>query len=105
VVTDAHGCRALVTAAKCCGCPVDAGSDVPSDASADGSVGDSSATMCTATTDCRLFSSYCGGQCVCEVLGKNDPDPKCDGGTVACLVDPCTGHAAVCDGTQHCALQ
>src|SRR5262245_45563823 len=51
---------------------------------------------CTDDDDCRLFSSYCEG-CFCLALGVDEPDPKCDGVEVACLIDPCAGQQAACD--------
>jgi hypothetical protein len=102
IATDEHGCPALVSSRKCCGCPppADASADAPEDAP----VGDASGGACTTPSDCRVFSDYCGS-CTCIALGTNDPNPACDAGTVSCLVDPCLNHTSVCDATHHCALQ
>jgi hypothetical protein len=79
--------------------------DGPSDARQDSTrAGDAGGPPCTVASDCRTFSDYCGG-CTCEALAASQPDPACDGGIVACLVDPCQGHSTVCDPTGRCALQ
>jgi hypothetical protein len=31
-------------------------------------------------------------------LGKDDKDPPCKGGEVACTVDPCLNKSAICQG-------
>ncbi len=62
-----------------------------------------STPACTVPADCRTFSDYCGA-CACEVLAAGAPDPTCDAGTISCLVDPCQGMTATCDGTHHCAF-
>ncbi len=59
------------------------------------------AVACRQASDCRLYSSECGG-CNCLSLVATDPDPVCNGHAVQCLVDPCRGHAAACDDG-HCA--
>jgi hypothetical protein len=57
------------------------------------------AGRCLMGSDCLLFSSYCKSDpCKCIPLLKGEADPKCEGGTVACLVDPCAGKVAICTG-------
>jgi hypothetical protein len=49
--------------------------------------------------DCRLFPSYCAtAPCVCLAVSRHDPLPRCTGGMVTCLVDPCRGRTASCVG-------
>ncbi|MET0591191.1 MAG: hypothetical protein ABW133_00725 [Polyangiaceae bacterium] len=50
---------------------------------------------CATDADCRAFSDSCT-ICSCRPLGKNAPDPKCNGKTANCLIDPCTGLRAFC---------
>ncbi len=52
---------------------------------------------------CRLFSSSCNG-CVCLSLPMAKRNPSCDGGMVACLVDPCEGKTAACT-SDGCVVQ
>ena len=51
---------------------------------------------CVKDSDCRLFSDYCEG-CNCVALGNGEPDPKCAGDLVQCLVDPCRNLEARCE--------
>jgi len=51
---------------------------------------------CTTDADCRLFSDYCEG-CNCVALGAGEPEPKCTGNIVQCLIDPCQGAQARCE--------
>ncbi|HKU37193.1 MAG TPA: hypothetical protein VJR89_03580 [Polyangiales bacterium] len=51
---------------------------------------------CVTDADCRLFSDYCEG-CNCVALGDGEPDPKCSGNVVQCLVDPCRNLQARCE--------
>ena len=51
---------------------------------------------CVQDSDCRLFSDYCEG-CNCVALGIGEPDPKCNGNIVQCLVDPCRNLQARCE--------
>jgi hypothetical protein len=86
---------------------VDAGVDAPADTGADAIVdsGSTSDAGCSGAGDCKLYSSYCStAACKCIPLGKNDPNPTCGGGTVTCLVDPCLGKTAVCNGSGKCAV-
>lgn len=82
----------------------DAVTDAPLDATSEEVTGPDGATQdagadpdarlrCEA--GCRLFSSNCNG-CACLSLPQAERNPSCDGGMVACLVDPCKGKAAVC---------
>jgi hypothetical protein len=50
---------------------------------------------CRSDDDCRTFSNYCGG-CGCEGLLTEDPDPKCGGKLVNCVMNPCRGKKARC---------
>jgi hypothetical protein len=59
---------------------------------------------CTKASDCRLFSSYCGG-CSCLSLPAGDPDPACSGMMVSCLTDPCTGMTGACSPAGKCVAQ
>jgi hypothetical protein len=102
VVNDAHGCPSLVRGQGCCGCPPDAGKDGEGDAPDVSDASDSG--ECSSPSDCRTFSDYCG-TCKCDALRKDRPSPTCDGGTVACFVDPCMGYKATCDVLNHCILQ
>jgi len=80
--------------------PADSATDSPPDATKDVAK-DTSGAGCTLDTDCRTFSSYCDGTelkpCTCLGLGKSAPDPKCDGSTVTCFVDPCMSKSAWCN--------
>jgi hypothetical protein len=57
---------------------------------------------CQHASDCRLASSCTS--CDCLALGPTDKDPVCSGNGVECLVDPCRGHTAACQGG-HCVSQ
>lgn len=81
----------------------DAADAAPDSAGHDSSTTGAGAT-CTSPTDCRAYSSYCGG-CTCEALEATAPDPVCDAGAVSCLVDPCSGRSVMCASTHQCALQ
>ena len=84
----------------------DAGVDAPVDSGVDAIVdsGSTSDAGCSGASDCKLYSSYCStAACQCIPLGKNEPNPTCGGGTVTCLVDPCLGKTAVCNGAK-CAV-
>jgi hypothetical protein len=50
---------------------------------------------CTANDDCRLFDDYCTG-CDCRALGRNDPNPTCNGPGVQCIQQPCAFKVAGC---------
>ena len=52
---------------------------------------------CRSNSDCRTFSDYCTG-CDCRALSICEKDPVCPGPGVQCLVDPCSGKEALCDG-------
>ena len=92
--------------------PFDAGADAASGSVADAGVmgaadapgSDTGTTKakgtCSSVSDCRLFSNYCGG-CTCEILGKDYPDPVCNGTPVACTVDPCAGKLKGCALIEH----
>jgi len=62
-----------------------------------------SASDCASAKDCRLFDNYCGG-CACDALPAKAPDPKCDKGKVACVVQPCSNKMAVCSSGK-CGVQ
>ena len=57
---------------------------------------------CAADADCRLFDNYCTG-CECLVLAKSEPEPKCAGPGVECVVAPCAGKKAACQAGR-CAV-
>lgn len=62
-----------------------------------------SASDCVGDSDCRAHANYCKPKaakdaCRCQGLPKSAPDPKCTGGTIACLVNPCDGKVAACRG-------
>jgi hypothetical protein len=78
----------------------DSPNDTAQDAAQDGSTPADSGS-CFAPTDCRLYSSYCGG-CACLPLPAAAPNPTCDAGTVSCLRDPCTGQYPTCTNTGTC---
>jgi hypothetical protein len=61
-------------------------------------------SQCQSPSDCKTHAQNCG-TCTCIALGANEPAPDCDGGTIKCSPDPCTGKTATCDGTGQCALQ
>jgi hypothetical protein len=60
-------------------------------------------TDCTVPADCRLFDNYCGG-CACDALPVTASDPKCSGGMVQCLVQPCRNKTAACSNGK-CVVQ
>jgi hypothetical protein len=91
---------------------IDEGTDTPADSTTDSAIDsakdvatdvakDGSSAKCTLDTDCRKFSSYCNGTvlkpCTCYAFGATDPDPKCDGGSVTCVIDPCAKKTAWCN--------
>ncbi|HVJ90004.1 MAG TPA: hypothetical protein VM580_09375 [Labilithrix sp.] len=53
---------------------------------------------CTSDSDCGTWSSYCADTpCVCRVVSKADPAPRCStAATVQCFADPCMKKAAAC---------
>lgn len=54
--------------------------------------------QCQNANDCKLFSSYCSTDpCKCLPLGKNDPNPICNGQKVTCLIDPCLNKSPFCN--------
>jgi hypothetical protein len=62
----------------------------------DAASGDSGAA-CADPGDCRLFSDMCGAEaCTCVALAAAAADPVCQGPTVQCFRDPCTGQSATC---------
>ena len=77
----------------------DSSGDAPSDASKEAS-SDGGGGSCIVDADCRKFSSYCNGTklkiCTCYALKATDADPKCDGTTGTCFVDPCATKTARC---------
>jgi hypothetical protein len=58
---------------------------------------------CATDSDCRLYDDYCTG-CDCRSLAKSDPEPKCAGPGVRCLVQPCGTKVAACVAGR-CALK
>ena len=64
--------------------------------------GSATSTACNTDSDCRMFSDACG-ICSCRPFAKTSPDPKCPGGRMACLIDPCTGLGVFCR-KGNCAL-
>ncbi len=57
---------------------------------------------------CTLFSYACASgpyqPCTCLSLSVSEPTPQCDGGTVTCFKDPCSGKKAACVSGQ-CVVQ
>ena len=62
----------------------------------DGGGGTPTPGACRTNDECRLFDDYCTG-CDCRALAKGDPDPKCSGPGVRCILPPCQGKAARCE--------
>jgi hypothetical protein len=58
---------------------------------------------CQTDDDCRLFDDYCRA-CDCRALAKGQPDPKCMGQGVRCIVQPCAQKSAVC-ANQRCTVK
>jgi hypothetical protein len=52
---------------------------------------------CTTPSDCRAYSNDCDG-CTCLALAADATDPVCPGSPVSCIVDPCQGKKATCEG-------
>jgi hypothetical protein len=57
---------------------------------------DATGGACRIDADCRLFDDYCTG-CDCRALARTDPDPRCSGPGVRCLVQPCANKVAACE--------
>jgi hypothetical protein len=60
-----------------------------------GGAASAGASNCSTSADCRLVDDYCTG-CDCRALSKSEPDPKCSGTPVNCLIAPCQNHTAAC---------
>jgi hypothetical protein len=57
--------------------------------------GGGGSASCDSPADCRLFDDYCDG-CTCRALATGQPDPKCSGTIVNCIIAPCDSKVADC---------